>query len=41
MLRIKSKTKNNVIYEHIDGSLEEQIQLVQEFEKYLELRDML
>ena len=41
MLSIKSKTNNYVIYEHIDGSLEEQIQLVQEFEKYLELRDML
>ena len=41
VLSIESKTNNHVIYEHIDGSLEEQIQLVQEFEKYLELRDML
>ena len=41
MIRIKPKMNNHVRYEHINGSLEEQIQLVQEYEKYLELRDIL
>ena len=41
MISIKLKINNHVRYELINGSLEEQIQLVQEYEKYLELRDIL
>ena len=41
MLSIKPKLNQHILYEHIDGTLEEQIQLVQEYEKYLELRDIL
>ena len=38
---IKPKLNNNVQYEHIYGSLEQQIQLVKEYEKYIDLRQTL
>ena len=41
MLSIKPKLKEHILYEHIDGNIEQQIQLVGEYEKYLELRDTL
>ena len=41
MLSIKQKLKVHIIYGHIDGNLEQQIQLVGEYEKCLELRDTL
>ena len=37
MISTRPKLNNHIIYEHIDGSLEEQINVVQEYEKYLEL----
>ena len=41
MLSIKPKLNEHIHYEHIDGNIEEQVQLVQEYEKYLELGDIL
>ena len=41
MLSIKPKLNEHILYEHIDGNIEEQVQLVQEYEKYLELGDIL
>ena len=41
MLSIKPKLNNNIQYEHINGSLDQQIQLVQEYEKYMDLRQTL
>ena len=41
MLSIKPKLKEHILYEHIDGNIEQQIQLVGEYETYLELRDTL
>ena len=41
MLSIKPKLKEHILYEHIYGNIEQQIQLVREYEKYLVLRDTL
>ena len=41
MLSIKPKLDNNIQYEHINGSLDQQILLVKEYEKYIELRQTL
>ena len=41
MLSIKPQLNKDIQYEHINGSLDQQIQLVQEYEKYLNLRQTL
>ena len=41
MLSIKPKLDNNIQFEHINGSLDQQILLVKEYEKYIELRQTL
>ena len=41
MLSIKPKLKEHILYEHIDGTIEQQFQVVGEYDKYLELRDTL
>ena len=41
MLSIKPKLDNDIQYEHINGSLDQQIILVKEYEKYIELRQTL
>ena len=41
MLSIKPKLDNDIQYEHINGSLDQQIILVKEYEKYFELRQTL
>ena len=38
MLSIKPMMNKDIQYEHINGSLHQQIQLVKEYEKYLNLR---
>ena len=41
MLNIKPKLNEHILYDHVNVTLEEQILLVREYEKYLELRDTL
>ena len=41
MLSIKPTVRNHIVYEHIKGSLQEQIDLVKEYKVYLELRELL
>ena len=41
ILSIKPTLNYQTLYDHIDDTQEEQIKLVQEFEKYLELKDIL
>ena len=41
VVNIKPKLNEHILYEHVNGTLEEQIMFVREYEKYLELRDTL
>ena len=41
MISIRPKMNNHIIYDHIDCSLEEQMDVVREYENYFKLRDIL